>query len=168
MRDRKETLKTPHKHYEPVDSQPRSEGFFWMILGRGPQPVKMHHVASTENSPTWLSDDGLAVDFVMCLFIGWAISRPSVGAVRRLASQNEWGVWGGERWDLCPSSGQLSHLQPGGLPCHYSSVAWLGANQIHAIWTTSKSCTFSWGENVLRWRARTQRTTRGDLKLTKP
>lgn len=89
---------------------------FWMTPGGGPQPVGINHVARTDISQTWPSDDGLAVDFVTHPFIGWAINWPSMGVARRLTSENEWGVWGGERWALSPAL--VCWVIPGPECCH--------------------------------------------------
>lgn len=118
-----------------------------------------------EISQTWPSDDGLAVDFVTHSFIGWAINWPHTGVVRRLTSENEWGVWGGERWAPFPSPGLLSHPQHQGLPCYYSSVPWLGANQFHAARDTSESCTFSSGEKCIKVNSKNRRSHLRSLKV---
>lgn len=136
-----------------------------MTPGRGPQPVGIIHVVSTEISQTWPSDDGLAVDFVTHPFIGWVINWPSMGVVRRLTSENEWGVWGGERWALFPSAGLLSHPQLWGLPCCYSSVPWLGANQFQALWATTGRCTFRSGEKCIQVKSRKSESHLRSLKV---
>lgn len=157
-------LESPYKHCESVDFQLRSEEFL-----SDPRQETIaswnNHVASTEISQTWPSDDGLAVDFVTHSFIGWAINWPHIGVVRRLTSENEWGVWGGERWAPFPSPGLLSHPQHQGLPCYYSSVPWLGANQFHAARDTSESCTFSSGEKCIKVKSKNRRSHLRSLKV---
>ena len=135
-----------------------------MTPGRGQWPVGINHVASTEISQTWWRDDGLTVDFVTHPFIGWAINWPSMGVVRCLTSENEWGVWGGERWAPFPTCALLSHPQHQGLLC-YSSVPWLGANQFHALWATSESCTFSSGEKCIKVKSKNPKSHLRSLKV---
>lgn len=138
---------------------------FWMTPGRGSQPVGINHVARTEISQTWPSDDGLAVDFVTHPFIGWAINWPSMGVARRLTSENEWGVWGGERWAPSPALVCWVISQPWVLPCHYSSVPWLEANQFPVLWATSEHCMISSREKCIKVKNKNPKSCLRSLKV---
>lgn len=128
---------------------------FWMTPGGGPQPVGINPVVSTEISQAGGSDDGRAVDFVTHPFIGWAINWPSMGVVRRLTSEHEWGVWGGERWAL------VCWVIPSFDGCHAI------IHQSHDLEPTGsthsgppqKAAHLVPGKIAWRWRARTGKAT---------